>query len=287
MMLGASAFNKEYRLNTKVCFIGGAGHSGSTLLGLLLGSHLEIFHAGEAIKTRFFNDSNRGIDEKTCKICGPSCPVWSRYDPNSKADLYEQLAGITGKSFIVDSTKNIGWLREKISYFGQIDIEKYLIFLKRDGRAVINSRIRKYPELNPTQLINDWVNQIQATNKIYDHFDGKKIKIHYEDLASHPSPILKRLCAFLEIKYDHNMLNYFNYEHHPLGGNSGTQFLVARAQAEIKDPLIKLNQRNEYYYSTHPMQIKLDLRWKRELSEENLLLFQELAGELNHKFEWD
>ncbi|MEJ2251088.1 MAG: hypothetical protein P8Y97_15725 [Candidatus Lokiarchaeota archaeon] len=54
----------------KVCFISGAPHSGSTLLGLILGSHSKSFYAGEANKTRFIgNDKINGPNEdKACKI---------------------------------------------------------------------------------------------------------------------------------------------------------------------------------------------------------------------------
>ncbi|NES02120.1 MAG: hypothetical protein F6K22_04290 [Okeania sp. SIO2F4] len=35
------------------------------------------------------------------------------------------------------------------------------------------------------------------------------------------------------------------------------------------------------------LQIKLDLRWKNELSVENLAIFNSLAGELNKPYEWN
>ncbi|NJL20821.1 MAG: sulfotransferase [Leptolyngbyaceae cyanobacterium SM1_3_5] len=47
------------RISKKVCFIAGAGHSGSTLLGFILGSHSQGFYCGEAAKTRYLQDDSK------------------------------------------------------------------------------------------------------------------------------------------------------------------------------------------------------------------------------------
>ena len=47
--------------NAAVCFVGGAGHSGSTLLGLVLGAHPSVFYAGEANKSRFLATKERSF----------------------------------------------------------------------------------------------------------------------------------------------------------------------------------------------------------------------------------
>ena len=54
----ATMAEKIERKNRVVVFVAGAGHSGSTLLGLALGAHPEIFYAGEANKSQLLSDAN-------------------------------------------------------------------------------------------------------------------------------------------------------------------------------------------------------------------------------------
>ena len=83
-------------------------------------------------------------------------------------------------------------------------------------------------------------------------------------------------------------IQYYLHKHHPLGGNTGTQYLIIKAQDDIKENTpIKLSERNKYYYSDHPLEIKLDLRWKKELNKDLKKLFEIKAGSLNESFRWD
>jgi len=271
------------RVNQKIVFICGAGHSGSTLLGFILGSHSECFYAGETNKTQYFNMKEPSKITKDCKFCGPNCRIWSKVDIKSTIDLYEQLSNITNKRFIIDSTKDLSWLRKQINIMERMDVKLYLIYLLRDGRAVINSRIRKYPDSSVESHIYDWMQHIQLTNNLFDHFQGVKLKIHYEDLAIHPEEVIQKVCKHFDFSYEPTMINFFNFDHHPLGGNSGTQFIITKAQKTTSEGRIQLSNQNTEYYSNHPLNIKLDLRWKQELRPENLMMFDQLTGSLNEE----
>lgn len=52
----------------KVVFICGAGHSGSTLLGLLLGSHSKCFYLGEANKVQYLYNTDQPEKEDIVKF---------------------------------------------------------------------------------------------------------------------------------------------------------------------------------------------------------------------------
>ena len=277
----------QQRVNEKVCFIAGAGHSGSTLLGLILGSHGDCFYAGEAEKTNHLGNADAHEMKRLCKICGRDCPIWQGFVVREADDLYEQIAARTGKPIIVDSTKHTRWLSKQIDFLGHTTAESFMIFLQRDGRAVINSWIRKYPTQNVKELIAGWIRQIQRTKALFDGFDGTKIEVRYEQLATEPARVTQELCAFLEMPYQPAMLDFFQHEHHPLGGNNGTQFLVAKAQSDrIKSPYVRLSTRNRYYYEDHPLAIRIDLRWKKELDPAVERLFEEMAGQENAELEW-
>ncbi|TXT60507.1 MAG: hypothetical protein BAJALOKI2v1_100053 [Promethearchaeota archaeon] len=279
--------NEDKRLNKKVLFIIGAGHSGSTLLGMILGANPKCFYSGEANKIKFLGTQNGEKENRYCKICGSNCPIWSDFNLPENYDLYEYLSLKTSKSNIIDSTKKISWINQRVDEVSKTSAKIYLIYLMRDGRAVVNSRIRKYPKMNVDQLISDWIDQINKTNELFENFSGKKIKLRYEELATEPERVIKSLCEFLKLSYNPKMLRYYEFEHHPLGGNTGTQSLVVKAQKKmIPNPHVELTKRNKYYYETHPLNIKLDLRWKKEMPENALNLFQNMAGTLNNEFMW-
>ncbi len=130
------------RANTKVCLIGGAGHSGTTLLGMALGAHPRVFYAGEARKSTFIGNPQKALRKRTCKVCGASCKVWSDLDRKPGEDLYEALSRRTGRPIVADSTKSIEWLDEQIAIVRAAEVTLHMIFLGRDGRAVVGSGVR-------------------------------------------------------------------------------------------------------------------------------------------------
>jgi hypothetical protein len=280
--------NSLQRINQKVCFICGASYSGSTLLGLILGSHQDCFYSGEPNKTRFLEDTDYSITKRSCKYCGVNCPVWKDFIVSDSLDLYEQLSIKTKKPIVIDSTKVITWVEEQIATLQKTSSRLYLIFLQRDGRAVINSRIRKCPEEDIKEAINGWKERIIQTQELYRNFKGNKIKIKYENLATDTESVTRTLCNFLEIDYQPQMLQYYQHEHHPLGGNSGTQSLVAKAQNKnIEEFLLKIPERYRDYYQNHGLEINLDMRWRQEIDPKVERLFEEMAGKENEEFKWN
>jgi len=280
--------NTSPRVSQKVCFIAGAGHSGSTLLGFILGSHSEGFYCGEAAKSRYLQDDSKKLIKRVCKLCGEGCQIWGDFHVREDIDLYEQVAVKVQKPLIIDSSKNVDWISQQMQAIESTTTRPYLIFLRRDGRAVINSRIRKYPNKNVKDLILDWSEQIQLTNALFDAFPHQKLKVSYEELATNTEAIVRQVCEFLEIDYQSEMLNYGEHEHHVLGGNNGTQFLVAQVQAEkLKTPFVQVPERSKSYYQTVGSGIRLDLRWKQELDPAIACLFEEMAGQVNQELKWE
>jgi len=266
--------------------IGGAGHSGSTLLGLVLGSHSHVFYAGEAKKTLFIGNPDKPLRKRVCKLCGPGCEVWSRFTVPPEPDLYEQVARITGRSVIVDSTKKPDWIRARRAELDAVGVPHRLIFLARDGRAVVNSRARKYPDRSPEALVDEWVGQIEATEALRRERPDEALLVRYEALATQPEETVRAVCAFLGLEFEPGMLAYETRDHHPLGGNTGTQSVVARAN-ELDSDLAKVPGRSRDYYAGLRGGFSLDLRWRDELPAAVLDAFEARASGLNERFRWD
>ncbi|HEY8428626.1 MAG TPA: sulfotransferase [Sandaracinaceae bacterium] len=273
---------RQNRLAVAIC---GAGHSGSTLLGLVLGSHSRAFYAGEAKKSLFVGDPGKPLRKRVCKICGEGCEVWSRF-AGPRPDLYEALARITGKSVIVDSTKDVAWIRARAAELAAIGVPQRLVFLTRDGRAVVNSRLRKYGGADAVAIIDAWIAQVRATEALCAERTEECLRVRYEELATAPRETVERVCAFLGLAFEPAMLRYEQHAHHPLGGNTGTQSVVARA-LDARSGFAKVPDRSRAFYEGLRGGFRLDLRWREELPAEVLALFEERAGRDNAPYAWE
>ena len=271
----------------KAGLICGAGHSGSTLLGMILGSHSHAFYMGEGGKVRYLGDKEKPLYKRVCKLCGESCPVWGDFCWDQAQPLYEQVATRVDRPVIIDSTKNGDWITERVAETRAAGGEPHLFLLRRDGRAVVNSRLRKYPDRNTEQLIRDWMDQMERSQALYSNFDGPKMCVQYETLATEPEAVMHSACKLLGIPYESAMLHFHAAQHHPLGGNNGPQFLAAKERFENPEAaFVRLNQGTHQYYQTHDKKIRLDTRWKQEFSAENMALFDVMAGHLNNPANW-
>jgi hypothetical protein len=271
------------RSSTHVGFIGGAGHSGSTLLGLMLGAHREIFYAGEARKSSFLGDTSKPIKKRVCKLCGPACAVWGSLAPPFVPDVYEVVSHRTGKSIVIDSTKSLEWIDAQVADLGGRGVALSLFFLARDGRAVVNSRVRKYPETPVRDHAAAWVAQLTATEALAERFPGRVLRVRYEALATDPEPRMRECAALLGVAFDRAMLAPWTTEQHPLGGNNGTQSLMRRAEGSV----VELGDKTRDWYGGRERGISLDLRWRHELGAAALAEFEEIAGEANEPYAWD
>jgi hypothetical protein len=275
------------RNNRIVCFIAGAGHSGSTLVGLVLGSHPDVFYAGEVAKSRFLGDPHKPARKRQCKICGADCPIWGDFRAVPGLDLYEAIALKSGRPIVVDSTKKAGWVDDRLRELEGRGADLRLLYLQRDGRAVVNSRVRKYPERDPGDLIDRWVDQIRTADALFGSFPHPKEALRYEVFAGDPGGETRRLCGFLGVEFRPAMLEFFRFDHHPLGGNTGTEYLVAREHAVAAAPAAAPGEHGGDYYRRHDGAIRLDLRWRTELPGPVRDIFEARAEEVNRRFAWE
>lgn len=300
-----------------VVFVMGTGHCGSTLLDLILGSHSRAFSLGEFRRLKNCLNHPHGEGYRICGVCEGKCSFWNgRASEKMLKVLYGRDSVIgsvpgrllrqlvlpyrfifrwSGADVLIDSSKNPGWIESQMTpsytWFG---IQPKLIYLVRDGRAVVNSYYRKYPERGIDAIVTKWREKTVNMNKYFDSFPGNgKIKIRYEELASSPRDLIPKVCEFLGLDYEDRMLRYWEHDHHHIFGNGGTRSLIYRYREQFKPVTSELQDRIEHgkkfydgsYYDDIDIAISLDERWRKELSSGALSVFQRLAGDLNSAYE--
>ncbi|MGH8883601.1 MAG: sulfotransferase [Egibacteraceae bacterium] len=278
-------------MNAGVVFIGGAAHSGSTLLGVMLGAHPSVLYAGEVRKSLLLGDPTWPLKMRVCRLCGPDCVVWGDLRPASgEEDLYETLSRRTSRPIVVDSSSSVDWIAQQAAVLRDV-VPLHLVVLVRDGRAVVNSRLRKYPETSAAGQAAAWSAHMRATEALASRWPGSVCRVRYEELATWPEPTLRSLAGFLGVVFDPGMLDPWDSEPHPLGSNDGPLLLLLRERAKRVSGhgagVVEPDDKTRDWYAAHPRGIVLDLRWKHEMGADALAAFEAVAGETNRAYAWE
>jgi len=169
------------------------------------------------------------------------------------ASLLQCVAQQGGIRMLAESSKQ--WQRLYLLWrSGRFRIRA--IHLLRDGRAVTNSYARKYGDLRG---LRRW-----AKSSLWGEFmrwrlrEEEWLRVHYEALASRPEATLRRICAFLGIAYEADMLDYRDAFYVGVGGN-------------------RMRKRDR-------SRIERDERWKQELSDRRRLMFNLKGGGLLNRY---
>jgi hypothetical protein len=158
----------------------------------------------------------------------------------------------------------------------------------RDGRAVVNSRLRKWPDISTREHAAAWAKHVKGIEKLASRWPGSVHRLRYEKLTSQPESALRGLADFVGINFDPGMLDPWNSDQHPLGGNAGPLLLLLRERARSAVAgVINPDDKTRDWYGTHPREVVPDLRWKHELNPDQVAVFDEVAGEINRTYAWE
>jgi hypothetical protein len=275
------------RANVQVIFVGAAWHSGSTILGLLLGAHDSIFYCGEGMCAHLLGDRHAPPYQRWCRLCGPDCPVWSGWPGHTEEYLYEYLSQRTGCSSVFDSSKSTSWARRRARELPD-HVAAHLVLLSRDGRGVVNSHLRKHPDTPVAAHATAWAAKMARVEELGEAWDGPVHRVRYEQLMVDPEETLRRLCQGIGVEYGPAMCNPWNSDPHPLDGNPGPLLMLMRerTQAPIAG-LLDVTEDTAARYISAPAALTLDLSWKDEMNSDALRTFNQVAGAMNVRYAWE
>lgn len=290
----------------KVLFILGTAHCGSTLLSLILDGSPQCFAVGElsnlpTIYSKYskeqiafqkhlnfwilkFNEEERrqlalSLSNKriSARIPLKVEKFFREIVDDPIFQPYSMIASKTSAEVLIDSTKAIYWISNMLRLKElKKEFDVCLLHLVRDGRAVLNSYLRKRKRMTSEEVSNLWLERVTKNEGFYANFSqGDKIQIAYEELATNPQKITQEICNFLKINFDPEIIDYWQYEHHVLSGNRGTKSLIKKYKMETES---KVKSQN--------ISIKVDLSWQTELNKNDLETFYQIVGNRNKPYEW-
>ncbi len=209
----------------------GAGHSGSTVLGVALGNCDGFFYAGEleewlltahrprwadSDRQRFWNavkqrmggaeqlfeaSPNVYIERSSLAFRIDRWPARRRirrlYRRVSE-DLIKAVAGVAGAGYVVD-TSHFPLRAQELRRLGGIEL--YLVYLVRDPQAVVASNTR---ELSPHEVAetrwrtivmnaNLWLTALLAVFTFLSHPAQRRLFVRHEDFLADPEGVLGQI----------------------------------------------------------------------------------------------
>ena len=225
-----------------VVYIASLGHSGSTLLDLLIASHDQAIGLGEVknLSSRpRRRHRKRRLDEIACD-CGVSprraCPLWSALEEGLRRrsglgldDLeledgpdalfhahnrafYEAVVEASGAKVVVDSSKSLQRLARLLATPG---LELRPIHLTRDPRGVAASHARRGRAWPAT--LRRWLAYERALPRVLA--SREILSVHYESLAEQPERVLAQVMEWLGLALQPGQLDWTRHVHHHLAGN--------------------------------------------------------------------
>ena len=191
------------RLLQQPAFVLSTVRSGSTLLRMLLDAHSQI-HSPHEMHLRSINVQitgkygDKALAEVKLDRDELNHVLWDWY-------LHRELA-TTGKKLLVNKTPNDVFIADRIRACWP---DARFIYLLRHPLAVARSRARLRPQDSEEQNLGRVLKYAEAVEQARQTWEGHTLR--YEDLTADPEGELRRLCDFLDVRFEPTMLEYGKY----------------------------------------------------------------------------
>ncbi len=158
--------------------------------------------------------------------------------------LYGAIARSWNRTTLVDSSKNV---HKALALFDAMPTRVKVLYLSRDGRGVYHSR--RSSGFAREEALSGWRRYNDRAQRLLSKHIAPEclLRLHYEEVVADPESQVRRICEFVGVNYEPDMLLLKPAASHLVNGN---------------DMRLKGTQ-----------ELKLDERWKEELVGEELAWF--------------
>jgi hypothetical protein len=223
-----------------VAFIASLGHSGSTLLDLVLGGHSRLIGLGEvaAVLTAGSDGGSSFTGGCSCGQDASSCVLWSEVARRVQAEphaplvrryriVFETVAAVFGADVMpVDSSKYLPSLR---LLHDEVGVDLRVLFLLKDVRNFMASEIeaatrkrsqgQRRRRLSPLGAFAYWHRHNLAIERFLGASRLPTFQLGYEELCLATEPIVREICRFLGLAFEPAMLERRSSRSQVLHGN--------------------------------------------------------------------
>ncbi len=196
--------------------VAGSPHGAATITSIVLGQNPDLFPVGEL---KNFPDWRHFTEQRfcSCRMRSVECEFWRNVreqyaayqhlpEESRTPQLYDIIARESGRPIVVDMSHDID-RTERLCRFDDLDL--YLIHVVRDGRAVVNARLRHritgartsgWERLKRTAKgSHRWWQELKRLARLEKAMGRKAFRLYYEDLCKNPHATLQKLGDFLAL----------------------------------------------------------------------------------------
>lgn len=248
----------------KYVYIICSGHSGSTLLDLMLSNAANVFSMGEILRLE------QAINDGTlcsCRAPVAKCRVWEPIiepfssqninvfaygaDANlTKAkslqkdflEIYpsfaRQVLEATGTDAICDSSKQL----DRLKLLSEMrELELFVLYIQRHPGGVARSQMQKGRPFFEQVLV--WIKRNFEISHFLKTASVPFKQLQYEALVTHPDNTMKTIFRFLEISFDPALTTDFHKLRHLIEGN---RIRMNHQQLRVQPPSLWQNGLNGF-----------------------------------------
>jgi hypothetical protein len=194
-------------------FIFSSVRSGSTLLRMILNSHSKIYAPHELHLSSIKVDFEIPAAEKAVQALGLT-------DRDLTDMLWDRMLTTalrrSGKEILVEKTPNSVLMWNRVA---ECWPDGRYIYLLRHPAAIIDSWRRARAKQSEADAIASVTRYLRALNEARHALPGHTVR--YEDLTTEPETEARRLCNFLQVEYEPQMIRYGEQDHGPMVAGLG------------------------------------------------------------------
>ncbi len=226
--------NDKYKLSCIPFFIIGSGRSGNTLLRSILSGNSDISIPPESYRLpfaikRFHIFSNKDWKEVVSEVLSEfeNCKEFYTWDielpkVHKRLENIDEskrtLSNIFDELFCTYSGKHSPDSRiwgDKtpmntmyLDWIGSVFPESKFIHIIRDGRDVASSYLKMERYETILEAANRWTNSIDLAQAFGSKIKENYMEIRYEDMVTNTEESIKKVCDFIGINYNSDMLDH-------------------------------------------------------------------------------
>ena len=225
-------------LTTKrAILVSGANHSGSTLLGAMIGASpnwSDHPHVGEA--HAFFDKNHELFGVTRCATDHEDCEHWSKVKKLAPTPFRQMLRKFDTDT-IVDSSKLKSWFD-----LVPTDFETHHVLIWRCPMS-LQSSFRK--RLDATHANIRTNSELKVTREFCKAYSGKFVATSLEALTADPESVLEQICEAVDIPFFPGKSRFWEYENHHFGGARMVRKVV---RGEAPQEIVPQEPKNEQRY---------------------------------------
>jgi len=226
--------NDNSNLSCVPFFIIGSGRSGNTLLRSILSGSSDISIPPESYRIpfaikKFHIFSNRDWKEVVSEVLSEfeNCKEFYTWEINL-ADVHNRLENIAESKRTLSNIFDelFSNYAEKhspgfkiwgdktpmntlyLNWIGEVFPQSKFIHIIRDGRDVASSYLKMERYETILDAANRWTNSIDLAQAFGSKIKENYLEIRYEDLVTNPDKSIKKVCDFLDVMYNSDMLDH-------------------------------------------------------------------------------